>query len=103
MRAEILRFPDEIRSPKEIGLPKPGRVPKPAVQRLARIVRNKAAKDISRQEMLDEQAEKLLKLVERKQARRKDVVEIEAGERKPAKVVDLMEVLKKSLAGKRAA
>jgi DNA end-binding protein Ku len=103
LRAEILRFPDEIRSPKEIGLPKPGRVPKPAVQRFARIVRNKAAKDISRQELLDEHAEKLLKLVERKQARRKDVVEIEAGERKPAKVVDLMEVLKKSLAGKRAA
>ena len=53
--------------------------------------------------MRDEQAEKLRKLVERKEARHKDVVEAEGAERKPAKVVDLMEVLKKSLAGKRAA
>jgi DNA end-binding protein Ku len=49
----------------------------------------------------DEQTEKLLKLVERKRARHKDVVETEIAEREPAKVVDLMEVLK-SLAGKKA-
>jgi len=103
LRAEILRFADEIRSPKDIGLPTPARVSKRPVQRFARIIRNKASKEISRQELIDEQAEKLLKLVERKQAQRKDVIEIETGERKPAKVVDLMEVLKKSLEGKRAA
>jgi DNA end-binding protein Ku len=103
LRAEILRFLDEIRSPSEIGLQRPARVPRAVVQRFTRSIRKKAAKEISRQELMDEHEERLLKLVERKQAQRKDVIEIEAGERKPAKVVDLMEVLKKSLAGKRAA
>jgi DNA end-binding protein Ku len=103
LRAEILRFPDEIRTPKEIGLPKPAHVSKAAVQRFARLIHSKAAKEIPRQELRDQQAEKLLKLVQRKRAQRKDVVEAETGEKKPAKVVDLMEVLKKSLAGKRAA
>ena len=56
LRAETLRFSDEVRSPQQIGLPRPERV-------------------------------------------RKAVVE--PGQ--PAKVVDLMEVLKKSLAGKKAA
>ena len=44
-----------------------------------------------------------MKLVERKQAKDKDIVEGEQAERKPGKIVDLMEVLKKSLEGKRAA
>ena len=44
-----------------------------------------------------------MKLVERKQSRDKDVVEAEVADHKPAKVVALMEVLKNSLASKRAA
>jgi DNA end-binding protein Ku len=103
LRAETLRFADEVRSPKQIGLPKPTRVSKPAVNRFERAIQRKAAKEISRTELRDDRGEKLLKLVERKQARKKDVVEVEGTERGPAKVVDLMEVLKKSLAGKRVA
>jgi non-homologous end joining protein Ku len=51
----------------------------------------------------DEQAEKLLKLVERKRKQHKDVVEVEVPEREEGKVIDLMAALKKSLAGKRKA
>ena len=50
-----------------------------------------------------EQTERLMNLVEGKMSRHKDVVEAEVAEHGPAKVVDLMEVLKKSLARKRAA
>jgi DNA end-binding protein Ku len=103
LRAETLRFGDEVRSREEVGLPKRGRVSKAAVQRFEKLIQRKSAKEISREELRDEQAEKLTKLVERKQARHKDVVEAETGEPKPAKVVDLMEVLKKSLQQKRAA
>ena len=103
LRAETLRFSDEIRAPAEIGLPKPARVSKAAVQRFEKVIHARSANEVSREELRDEQAEKLRKLVERKEARHKDVVEAEGAERKPAKVVDLMEVLKKSLAGKRAA
>jgi len=103
LRAETLRFSDEVRSPEEIGLPEPNRVSKAAVRRFEKLIQTKSAKGLSRDELRDEQAEGLLKLVERKQARQKDVVEAETAEREPGKVVDLMEVLKKSLAGKRAA
>jgi DNA end-binding protein Ku len=102
LRAETLRFADEVRSPKEIGLPKPAHVSKPGVQRFEKLIQRKSAKEISRDELQDERTEKLVRLVERKQAKDKDVVESETAERKPAKVVDLMEVLKKSLEGKRA-
>ena len=44
-----------------------------------------------------------LKLVEKKRKHHKDVVEVEVPERTKAKVVDLMEVLKQSLARKRKA
>jgi DNA end-binding protein Ku len=103
LRAETLLFSDEVRSPKSIGLPKPSRVSQAAAQRFARMIQKKSAKEISRQELRDDRAERLLKLVERKQARHQDIVKTESGERKPAKVVDLMEVLKQSLTGKRAA
>jgi len=47
--------------------------------------------------------EQLLKLVKSKEAHNTDVVESEAAEQRPSKVVDLMEVLKKSLQQKHAA
>jgi len=104
LRAETLRFSDEVRSPKEIGLPKPARVPQGAARRFAKMIRNKSANEISREELRDEQTEKLNHLVERKKARHKDVVQSElAEEERPGKVVDLMEVLKRSLQEKRAA
>lgn len=94
---------DEIRSPKEIGLPAPKRVSTTEVRRFEKLIQKKSAKELSREELRDDRAERLIKLVERKQARHKDIVETELAEHKPEKVVDLMEVLKKSLAGKRAA
>ena len=43
------------------------------------------------------------KLVDRKRAQHKDVVEIDEADRDEGKVVDIMEALKKSLARKRKA
>ena len=50
--------------------------------------------------MRDEYAESMLKLIKTKSSRHNDVVETEekSERRRPAQVVDLMEVLKKSLA-----
>jgi len=103
LRAETLRFSDEVRSPQQMDLPKRGRVSKSAVKRFEKVIQTRSKKEVSRDELRDERTERLMKLVARKQSREKDIVEAEAAERKPAKVVDLMEVLKKSLAGKRAA
>src|SRR6478735_4669641 len=103
LRAETLRFSDEVRSSADIGLPKPRRAPKAAVSRFAKLIRQRARGELSTDEMRAEYKLQLLQLVERKQARNQDIVESDVKQEKPAKVVDLMEVLKKSLARKKAA
>jgi len=103
LRAETLRFAGEVRSPKDLGLPGPSRISKTVVRRFEKLIQTRSAKELSREELRDEQTERLMSLVDRKMSRHKDVVEAEVAERGTAKVVDLMEVLKKSLARKRAA
>jgi DNA end-binding protein Ku len=103
LRAETMRFPDEIRSAKEIGLPEKKKAAAGAVKKFAKLIEKHSDKRLSLKELKDEQAEKLLKLVEKKRKQHKDVVEVEVSEKEPAKVVDLMAALKKSLAGKRKA
>jgi DNA end-binding protein Ku len=103
LRAETLRFSDEVRSPEDIGLPKVKQPAKSDVTRFEKLIATHKKDDIAIDELKDEQTEKLLKLVEHKRSAHKDVVEQETSETEPGKVVDLMAVLKKSLAGKRAA
>ena len=101
LRAETMRFADEIRSPKEIDLPEKTRVPVATVKKFEKLIAKNSDKKLSLKELKDEKTEQLLKLVEKKRKQHKDVVEVEEPERDEGKVVDLMEVLKKSLAGKR--
>jgi DNA end-binding protein Ku len=103
LRAETMRFADEIRSPKEIGLPEKKKVPAATVKKFENLIAKHSGKRLSLNELKDEQTEKLLKLVEKKRKGHKDIVEVEVAEREPGKVVDLMAALKKSLAGKRKA
>jgi len=103
LRAETMRFPDEIRTPKEIGLPEKKKIAATAVKKFESLIQKHSGKRLSLTDLKDEQTEKLLKLVEKKRKQHKDLVEVELPEQEPAKVVDLMEALKKSLAGKRQA
>jgi len=103
LRAETMRFADEIRSPKEIGLPEKKKVPPATVKKFEKLIEKHSDKRLSLKELKDRQTEKLLKLVEKKRKQHQDIVEVEVPEQQPAKVVDLMEALKKSLAGKRKA
>jgi DNA end-binding protein Ku len=103
LRAETMRFADELRSPKDIGLPEMKKVPAATVKKFERIIAKNSDKHISLKDLKDEKTAQLLKLVQKKRKQHKDVVEVEVAEREDGKVVDLMEVLKKSLAGKRKA
>ncbi|MGZ5437384.1 MAG: non-homologous end joining protein Ku [Pyrinomonadaceae bacterium] len=103
MRAETMRFPDEIRSVKEIDLPEKKKVPAATVKKFENFIAKHSDKRLSLKELKDEKTAQLLKLVEKKRKQHKDVVEVEEPERDEGKVVDLMEVLKKSLARKRKA
>jgi DNA end-binding protein Ku len=103
LRAETMRFADEIRSPKEIGLPEKPKVPAATVKKFENLIAKHSDKRLSLKELKDEQTEKLLKLVAKKRKQHKDIVEVEVPEQDQGKVVDLMAALKKSLAGKRRA
>lgn len=103
LRAETMRFPDEIRAVKEIDLPEKKKVPAATVKKFETFIAKHSDKKLSLKELKDEKTEQLLKLVEKKRKQHKDVVEVEEAEHGEGKVVDLMEVLKKSLAGKRKA
>jgi DNA end-binding protein Ku len=97
LRAETLRFADEIRTPQDIGLPKRTDVAAAAMRRFETAIKKESKKTINPKEMRNEYAESMLKLIEKKRSRHKDVVESEHAERRPANVIDLMEVLKQSL------
>jgi DNA end-binding protein Ku len=103
LRAETMRFADELRSPKDIGLPEKKKLPAATVRKFERIIAKNSDKHLSPESLKDEKTAQLLKLVEKKRKQHRDVVEVEAPERDEGKVVDLMEVLKKSLARKRKA
>jgi DNA end-binding protein Ku len=103
LRAETMRFADEIRSPKQVDLPEKKKVSAADVKKFERVISKHSDRRLSLKELKDEKSEQLMKLVEKKRKRHKDIVEVEEPERDEGKVVDLMEVLKKSLAGKRKA
>jgi DNA end-binding protein Ku len=103
LRAETMRFPDELRSPKEVGLPEKKSVPAATVKKFERLIAKHSARTLPLKELKDQKTDQLLKLVEKKRARHKDVVEVAEAERDEGKVVDIMEALKKSLARKRKA
>jgi DNA end-binding protein Ku len=96
LRAETLRFSDEIRSPKNVGLPENGKGSAGSVRSFEKAIQKLSKDDISTEEMKDTAAENILELAQKKQARNEDVVS--AGEpAKKAEVIDIMEVLKRSL------
>ena len=100
LRAETMRFADELRSPADIGLPKKTKAPPATVRKFEKLIGSKSKKQLSARKLEDEQTRQLLNLVKKKSAQRKNVVEVETAERDEGKVVDLVAILKKSLAGK---
>lgn len=101
LRAETLRFADEIRKPAEIGLPKKAKTSATVVRKFENEI-GRHTGHVNLREFLDEDAENLEKLVEKKQRKHEDVIkakEPEAEETEPGNVVDIMEVLQRSLRG----
>jgi DNA end-binding protein Ku len=102
LRAETMRFPDEVRTPEDVGLPSKPKLSKATVSKFEKLISSRSKKQLSPRKLEDQQSERLLKLVKKKSAQRKNIVEVEteSAERETGKVVDLVAMLKKSLAGK---
>jgi DNA end-binding protein Ku len=101
LRAETMRFADELRSPSDIGLPKKKDAPKATVSKFEKLIASKSKKQFTPTKLADKQTDSLLKLVKKKQAKRSNVVKVEEEADTDHKVVDLVKILKQSLGGKK--
>ena len=101
LRAETMRFADELRSPADVGLPKKKEVSKATVTKFEKMIANKSKKQFSPKKLADKQTDSLLKLVKKKQSKRENVVKVEEEMETDHKVVDLVKILKQSLGGKK--
>lgn len=103
LRAETLRFADEVRKPEDIGLPK---LVKPAAGDVKKFETQIArhAKKMNLHELLDDYSERLEKLVAAKERKKEDIVRAPESrhtddEEGGGEVVDLLAALSRSLGG----
>lgn len=102
LRAETLRFSDEIRSAGDVGLPEVPKVVAADVRKFETQI-TKHAKKLSVAEMTDDYAGRLEKLVAAKEKKKLDIVrapeDSRSEEESGGDVVDLLAMLSKSLGG----
>ena len=96
LRAETMRFKDEVRNPFDIGLPKRKRPSSAAIENFHTAIERLAKNTLDLDEMRDKYAERMLKFIQKKRAQQK-TVGAEHPRKGPAEVVDLMQVLKRNL------
>lgn len=101
MRAETMRFADELRSPEDVGLPEVEKPKAATVKKMTTAINKLKKSTLSEKELQDEWSAALLKLVEKKAKKGEDTVDLpdEAREAPDSDVIDLMAVLKRSLEG----
>ncbi len=104
LRADTLRYADEIRTPDAIGLPKRAKVAAKKVEQFSKAIEALASDKLDVSELEDEEAAALQQLVKAKQKDSDNIIHPtgleEADGDAPAegaKVIDLMAVLRKSL------
>jgi DNA end-binding protein Ku len=102
LRADTLRYADEIRTPETIGLPKQSKSTAAKVNQFVKVIDDLTRIDLDLSELEDQEAKALEKLAETKQKENEDVIhqrglEQAEAEEGSATVVDLMAVLRKSL------
>lgn len=105
LRAETLRFHDEVRSPEHIGLPQSRQIDADLVREMQQAMRKLSQKTFERHELKDQYVERVMRHVRKKLSSGKDVVkapeEVSEELAEESNVVDLMEVLKERLKGRK--
>lgn len=101
LRAETLRFSDEIRSAEDVGLPAAPNKASGNVHDFEKAIKKLSADKLAKHEMKDDASERLMALARQKQSRHQDVVETGAP-KEGAEVIDIMAVLQRSLGQARA-
>jgi len=99
LRAETMRFAAEIRAPSDIGLPDVVKPRAPTVTKMTKAITSLTERAMSEKELVDTHTKRLLALVARKEKSGEGLVVGAAGDDGPSSggIIDLMEVLKRSL------
>ena len=101
LRAVTLRFREEIRSPDEAGLPETEAVSDADLSAMEEAIQEASVREIDEKDLADADADRILALVEKKMQSGRDVIPLpesaEEEEEETGKVIDLMEVLKRSM------
>ncbi|PMR76608.1 Ku protein [Billgrantia endophytica] len=100
LRAEVLRFPEELRSPEALDLPTGVSVEKRRVRHFEKAIEALAADTLAREDLDDRHSRRLLARIHDKLDRNEDVIGLEEVEQEVEQggdVIDLMQVLKQSL------
>jgi DNA end-binding protein Ku len=105
LRAETLRFADELHTPEDMGLPKRRKAPRNRVTALSKEIAAATQDELDPHELSDQYAAAIQKLADAKRKNDKDVVRISGAEDEDAEpgtsnVIDLMAVLRRSLSPK---
>ena len=104
LRADTLRFADEIRAPRAVGLPDIGAVKAADVTKFRKMIKTHSSAKLAEKELEDEYSERIRKLAAKKEKKDQDVYELPdgfeddgGGDDDDVQVIDLVEVLKRSL------
>jgi DNA end-binding protein Ku len=104
LRAETMRFADELRAPEDVGLPKPAKPPAKTVKALSDAIGALVHDRLDTGDMADIYAGKIHALVEAKEKKGEDVVDTSGADDEEAEeegggaeVIDLVKLLKQRL------
>jgi len=100
LRAETMRFRDEIRSPGDIGLPEKTKASPERTRQFVQIIQKHSSAELSLDELRDQTSAELLKLVQAKQDRKENVVVRSKTDGEKEAAPDLLAILKRSLEGR---
>ena len=104
LRAETLRFHDELRTPEQVGLPQRKSADKKTMEQMRAAISKLVHKQLDVKELSDQQTHNLMQHIEEKLKAGTDVLKApEEPEQAEAasNVIDLMQVLKERLQGRR--
>ncbi|MBA2780745.1 Ku protein [Billgrantia kenyensis] len=104
LRAETLRFAEEVRTPEDIALPEPTQPDKSRAKAMQKAIEALTVKGFEREELQDLQSQRIVARAEEKLSRGEDVIALgeedtpDVEPEQGGEVIDLMQVLKQSLA-----
>ena len=104
LRAETLRFADELRKPADLGLPEARKAQPKLRDAIAKEIKSLSRDELDMDELSDRHANAIRDIATEKERRGKDVVALPAAaedaESEGAEIVDLMQILRRSLSQK---